>query len=233
MAVATELTVFTPGAVQTLVRGVAKEYEQKSGSTTIFVSDTAGAIAARVAAGERGDVVIATAGGLANLAKAGQVIPSSIHELGSMGVGVAIRNGAPKPDINDVAAFKATMLVARSIMFGDPAKGGQSGIHVAKVLSQLGIDKEVQPKLRIRDASPDGLKEVAAGSIEIGFGQISEILANKQVDLVGPLPGPIQELVTFSAAVSTSAKDRGAAEDLIKMMISPAAKERFKKAGFL
>lgn len=233
VARATEITVFCPGAVQTIVREIGKEYEQKSGNTIKFQYGTAGAIAKRVAGGERGDVVIATAGGLSDLAKSGQVIGGSIRELGSMGVGIAVRKGAPKPDIHDVATFKASMLAARSIMFADPAKGGQSGIHVAKVLAQLGIDKELQPKLKLRDRGPDELKEVAAGQIDIGLGQISEILANKDVDLVGPLPADIQGLVTFSASLHTSAKDNRAAEELIQMLLAPKGKERFKQAGFV
>ncbi len=233
MAVAAEITVFAPGAVQTIVRAIAKDYEQRSGNTVKLVYDTAGAIAKRVAEGERGDVVIATADGLSALAKSGQIVPSSIRELGSMGVGVAVRKGAPQPDIHDVAAFKNAMLVARSITFADPAKGGQSGIHVAKVLAQLGIEKDLQSKLKIRDRGPDGLKEVAAGTIEIGLGQISEILANKDVVLVGPLPQPIQGLVTFSAAIHKFAHDPGSAEELIQMLVAPPAKERFKQAGFI
>jgi molybdate transport system substrate-binding protein len=197
------------------------------------VSDTAGAIAKRVAAGENGDVVIATTEGLSTLAKSGQVIPSSIRELGSMGVGVAVRRGAQKPDIHDVAAFKSAMLAARLMTLADPAKGGQSGIHMAEVLVQLGIAEQLQSKLKIRDRGPDGLKEVAAGRIEIGLGQISEILANSDMALVGPLQEPIQGLVTFSAAIHKSAHDAGTAEQLIEMLVSPPAKERFKQAGFI
>lgn len=229
---AAEITVFCPGAVQTVVRALVKDYEQKSGNTVKFQFGTAGAIAKRVAGGERGDVVIATAPGLADLAKSGQVVGGSIRDLGSMGVGVAVRAGAPKPDIATVAAFKSSMLAAHSIMYADPAKGAQSGIHVAKVFAQLGIDKELQPKLQIRERGPDGLKEVASGAIEIGLGQISEILANKDVALVGPLPGELQAFVTFSASLHASAKDNRAAQELIEALTSPAARERFKQAGF-
>ncbi len=233
-ASAAEITVFTPGAVQTIVAAVAKEYEQKTGNTVKFVYGTAGAVAKRVADGEKGEVVIATAPGLAALAKSGQVVGASIRELGSMGVGVAVKKGAPKPDIHDVAAFKAAMLAARSIMYANPAGGAQSGIHVAKVMAQLGLDKEIKPpKLQLRDRGPDGLKEVAAGTIEIGLGQISEILANKDVVLVGPLPAPIQDLVTFAASLHSSAKDNAAAQALIDMLLAPATKERFKQAGFV
>jgi len=185
-AVAAELVVFCPGAVQTPVRELVKGYEQKSGNSVKFEFGTAGAIAKRVAEGATGDVVLATHSGLEGLAKQGKVDGASIRDLGSMGVGVAVKAGAPKPDIHDLASFKTSMLAAKSIMYANPAKGGQSGIHIAKVFAQIGIDKQLDPKLQLRDRGPDGLKEVAKGDIEIGLGQISEILANKEVMLVGP-----------------------------------------------
>jgi len=232
MAAAAEVTMFVPGAVQSIVREMMKDYESRSGNTVKYVFDTAGGVAKRVAGGERGDVVISTAGALANLANSGLVVQDSIRVLGAMGVGVAVRAGAARPDIGDVAAFKASMLAAKSIMYADPAKGGQSGIHVAKVMAQLGIDKDIAPKLQLRDRGPDGLKEVAAGTIEIGLGQISEILANTDVVLVGPFPAQIQDLVTFSASVRSTAQNASAAREIVELLLSPAAKERFKRAGF-
>jgi molybdate transport system substrate-binding protein len=231
-ALAAEIVVFCPGAVQTVVRDLVKSYEQKTGNTVKFEYGTAGAIAKRVGEGATGDVVIASASGIGGLAKANKVNGASIRDLGSMGVGVAVRAGAPKPDIHDVESFKRSMLAAKSIMYANPAKGGQSGIHVAKVFAQLGIDKQLESKLQLRDRGPDGLKEVAKGDIEIGLGQISEILANKDVILVGPLPDEIQGAVIFSASVHSAAKDKLAAEGLIEALVAPAAKERFKAAGF-
>lgn len=231
-AAASEVVVFCPGAVQSVVRDLAKSYEQKSGNTVKFEFATAGAIAKRVAEGAEGDVVLATNAGLAALAKDGKVDGGTIRDLGSMGVGVAVKAGAPKPDIHDVDAFKASMLAAKSIMYANPAKGGQSGIHVAKMFARLGIDKQIEPKLQLPDRGPDGLKDVAAGRIEIGLGQISEILANKDVVLVGPLPAEIQGAVTFSASVHAASKNKQAAEDLIQELTTSAAKEQFKARGF-
>jgi molybdate transport system substrate-binding protein len=231
-AAAAEVVVFCPGAVQTVVRGLLADYEQKTGNIVKFEFGTAGAVAKRVAEGATGDVVIATNKGLADLAKAGKVDGASIHDLGSMGVGVAVKAGAPKPDIHDVDSFKKSMLAARSIMYANPAKGGQSGIHIAKVFAEIGLDKQIESKLQLRDRGPDGLKEVAKGDIEIGLGQISEILANKDVVLVGPFPSAIQGSVTFSAAAHSAAKDKAAAKALIEVLTSPEAKAKFKAVGF-
>ena len=153
-AAAAEVVVFCPGAVQTVVRDLVKSYEQQSGNTVKFEFGTAGAVAKKVAEGASGDVVLATDKGLAALAKDGKVEAASIRDLGSMGVGVAVKAGAPKPDIHDVNSFKKSMLAARSIMYANPAKGGQSGIHIAKVFAQIGLDKLIKSKLQLRDRGP-------------------------------------------------------------------------------
>jgi molybdate transport system substrate-binding protein len=231
-ATAAEVVVFCPGAVQTVVRGLVGDYEKNTGNTVKFEFGTAGAVAKKVAEGAPGDVVLATDKGLAALAKAGKVEGASIRDLGSMGVGVAVKAGAPKPDIHDLESFKKSMLAAKSIMYADPAKGGQSGIHIAKVFAEIGLDKQIASKLQLRDRGPDGLKEVAKGDIEVGLGQISEILANKDVVLVGPFPPAIQGAVTFSAAVHEASKEKAAARSLIEILTSPAAKEKFRTFGF-
>jgi len=231
-ATAAEIVVFCPGAVQSVVRPLVQDYEKTSGNTVKFEFATAGAIAKKVAEGAAGDVVIATDKSLATLAKDGKVDGASIKDLGSMGVGVAVKVGAPKPDIHDVDAFKKSMLAAKSIMYANPAKGGQSGIHVAKVFTELGLDKQLASKIQLRDRGPDGLKEVAKGDIEVGLGQISEIIANKDVVLVGPFPPAIQGAVTFSAGVHSGAKDKAAAKALIDLLSSSTAKEKFKAVGF-
>jgi molybdate transport system substrate-binding protein len=231
-AMAADVVVFCPGAVQSVVRELVKSYEQKTGNTVRFEFGTAGAVAKRVAEGAQGDVVLATNSGLAKLATQGKVDGASIRDLGSMGVGVAVKAGAAKPDIHDVESFNKSMLAAKSIMYANPAKGGQSGIHVAKVFAEIGLDKQIASKVQLRDRGPDGLKEVAKGEIEIGLGQISEIIANKDVVLVGPFPAAIQGAVTFSGAVHAGSTNKKAAEELLQLLVTPAAKEKFKALGF-
>jgi molybdate transport system substrate-binding protein len=149
-----------------------------------------------------------------------------------MGVGVATRKENARPDVSTVPAFKSAMLAARSITFADPAFGGQSGIHVAKVFEQLGIAQEVKPRLQLRPGAPEAFKEVARGEIEIGLGQISEILANQDIVLIGPLPAEIQSSVEFSAGLHASAGAPDVARAFTDFIAAPAAKERFRKLGF-
>jgi molybdate transport system substrate-binding protein len=227
-----EFVVICAGAVQSVVPALVQTYQQQSGNTIKFEYGTAGSIAKRIAEGAGADVVIAAASDLVVLARAGKVDGASIRDLGSMGVGVAVRAGAPMPDIHDVASFKRSLLAARSVTCGNPAKGGQSGIHIAKVLASLGIDRQLEPKLQLRDSGRDGFVEVANGDIEIGLGQISEIIANKGVVLVGPFPAEIRGGVIFSAAAHCATKDKHAAEKIVRCLITPAAKKKFKSAGF-
>jgi len=232
LAGAAEIVVFCPGAVQTVVTEQAKSYTQATGHTVKLIYGTAGAVAKRVADGESGDVVITTAPMLANLAKSGQVAGNSLRALGSMGVGVAVRAGAAQPDVRTVESFKAAMLAARSITFADPAFGGQSGIHVAKVFEELGIAAELKPKLQLRPGAPEAFVELARGDIEVGLGQISEILANKGVVLVGPLPPAIQGSTAFAAGLHSGTKSADAAQAFVEFLVAPAAQARFRELGF-
>ena len=206
---AAEIVVFCPGAVQSVVRELVKSYEQKSGNTVKFEFGTAGAVAKRVAEGEQGDVVIATNGRSRQARHAGQGRRrkhSRSRQHGRRRRGQGRQRRSPTSTMS--TSFKKSMLAAKSIMYANPAKGGQSGIHIAKVFAEIGLDKQIASKVQLRDRGPDGLKEVAKGDIEIGLGQISEILANKDVVLVGPFPAAIQGAVTFSAAVHAGARTR-------------------------
>jgi molybdate transport system substrate-binding protein len=232
LAGAAEIIVFCPGAVRSVVTELSKSYTQATGHTIKFVYGTAGSVAKQVAGGDSGDVVITTEELMANLANSGRVDAKSTTALGSMGVGVAVRKGIAQPDVRTVDAFKAAMLAARSITFADPAFGGQSGIHVAKVFEQLGIAQELKPKLQLRPGAPEAFVEVARGDIEVGLGQISEILANKGLVLVGPLPPAIQSSVAFATARHSGSKAADAATAFIGHLTSPLAKQHFRELGF-
>jgi molybdate transport system substrate-binding protein len=227
-----QLVVFCPGAVRGVVTELAQAYERDSGNTVKLEFGTAGALQKRAVAGDAADVAIVTAAGLDELVKQGKIVGSSKHSVGKVGVGVAVRAGAPKPDISTPDAFKQAMLHARSVMYADPALGGQSGIHVARVFERLGIAGEMKPKSRLRPGAPEGLAEVAKGEIEVGLGQMSEIVAAKGVTLVGPLPSALQNTLTFSAGRMMASREAAAADRFIAELVSPQAREKFSAAGF-
>lgn len=229
---AAEITVYCPGAVRGVVAELAQGFQRDSGHTVKFVFGTAGALQKRAAAGEAGDVVIVTASGLDELVKLGKVAAGSRRDVGKVGVGVAVRAGALLPDISTPDAFRQAMLDARSVMYADPALGGQSGIHTARVFERLGIAEAMKAKTQLRPGAPQGLSEVAKGDIEIGIGQVSEIVAAKGVTLVGPLPEPLQNTLVFSGGLLTSSTASTVAQAFVEYIVSPAARQRFQAAGF-
>ncbi len=231
-AAAAEIKVFCPGAVQGVVSELAQTFQQSTGHAVKFEYGTAGAVAKRVTGGEVGDVAITTAAGLARLAEQGLIVVDSRRDLGEVGVAVAVRSGALAPDVSTPDAFKRAMLGAKSVMYADPALGGQSGIHTARVFEKLGIAEAMKPKTALRPGAPQGLVEVARGDIEIGIGQMSEIVAAKGVQLAGPLPRELQNTLTFSAGVLASAVAQDAARAFIGHLTSSAARDKFKAAGF-
>lgn len=231
-ASAAEITVLCPGAVRSVVEELTQGFQRDTGHTVKFEFGTAGALQKRAAAGEAGDVVIVTAAGLENIIKQGKVVNGSGRDVGKVGVAVAMHPGMPLPDISTPEAFRQAMLAAKSVMYADPALGGQSGIHTAQVFEKLGIAEAMKPKTRLRPGAPQGLVEVAKGEIEIGIGQMSEIVAAKGVQLVGPLPRELQNTLTFSAGLMAGARSAEAARNFIELLVSPAAREKFKAAGF-
>jgi molybdate transport system substrate-binding protein len=229
---AAEIKVFCPGAVRSVVGELAQSFQRDSGHTVKLEFGTAGALAKRAAAGEIADVVIVTSSALEALIKQGKVVVGSRQDVGKVDVGVAVRAGNPVPDISTPEAFKQAMLDAKSVMYADPALGGQSGIHTARVFERLGIAEQMKPRTMLRPGAPEGLKEVAAGSIEIGIGQMSEIVAAKGVTVVGPLPAMIQNTLTFSAGLMSAAVAADVAKVFIAHIVAPAAREKFRAAGF-
>ena len=225
-----ELKVFCPGAVRGVVTELAVTFQHATGHSVKFEYGTAGAVAKRVGAGEAGDVAITTAGSLTGLQEQGFISTGSKRDLGAVGVAVAVRSGAPLPDVSTPETFKKTMLEAKSVMYADSALGGQSGIHTAKVFETLGIADAMKPKTMLRPGAPQGL--VAKGEIELGIGQMSEIVAAKGVQLVGPLPASLQNTLVFSAGIVANTQNAEAARAFIAHLATAAAREQFKAAGF-
>jgi molybdate transport system substrate-binding protein len=151
--------------------------------------------------------------------------------IAKVGVGVFVRKGAVKPDLSSADAFKRSMLAARSIAYPDPAGGGASGIYVASLLERLGIAAEMKPKTRLSTLGTL-YASVASGEVEIGFNQVSEILAQPTVELAGPLPPEIQNYTQFLPGIVTGSSQAEGARVLVTFLYSPAAKTVLKAKGF-
>ena len=197
----------------------------------------AGAIAERARKSEAADVVIATRPQMEGLESQGKVVPGSRVDIAGIALGVAVRKGAPKPDIGTVDAFKRALLSARSIGYRDPATGSTSGIYTAHMIERLGLAEDLKSKTKL-DNSPGDRPEnvfdaVADGEVEMQIGQMTEIVIAPGVDLVGPLPREVQDVSILTAAIATASKTPETARALIGFITSSSAAAVLNANGFL
>src|SRR5215831_8763680 len=202
IARAAEINVLSAVALHPAIDALIPDFEKSSGHKVTVAYGTAGGVAERVQKGESVDLVISAAPRIDQLQAQGKVLAGSRVNIAKVGVGVFVRKGAAKPDISSADAFKRSMLAARSIAYPDPAGGGASGIYVASLLERLGIAAEMKSKTRLSTLGTL-YANVASGEIEIGFNQVSEILAQPTVELVGPLPSAIQNFTQFAPGIVT------------------------------
>jgi molybdate transport system substrate-binding protein len=226
-----ELRVLSAGAVTEAVSEIAERFHAEDGTVVATTFGTVGAIEDKLRQGTPADVLILSAPALEAQERAGKIVPGSRAELGRVGIGVAVREGVPRPDIATAESFKRALLAARSLVYADPAKGASSGIYFAELLGRLGIADAVKEKTTLL---PGGyvVELVAKGGAEIGVHQISEILPVKGVTLVGPLPPELQKYTVYAAGVTTDAAAPDRATALIKRLTGPAGRATFTRAGF-
>jgi molybdate transport system substrate-binding protein len=227
---AAEIKVLTGGAFKSAVMALVPEFEKQTGHKVIVDNDTAGALKKRIDGGETFDVAIITPAAIEELAKEGKVVGATHTKLAQVGVGVGVKEGAPKPDISSVDAIKKALLNAKAVAYIDPASGGSSGIYVDKLIEKLGIASEVRAKAKLKKGGY-AADFVASGEADIVLHQISEIVPVKGVALVGPLPAEIQNYTTYSGAVSTQTKQPDAAKALLRLFADPQGAAMLKSKG--
>ena len=186
--------------------------------------DATQAILARLGEGMRPDLLILTADAMEDLRKRGRV--AQVRALGSSGVGLAVRAGAPKPDIGSVDALKRALMSASSVAH---SKLGSSGLYFSELLERLGIDGRLKRRLVV-EKGPVGLA-VAAGDAEIGVQQLCELAPVCGIEIVGPLPAPLQRLTHFSAGIPAHAARPQAALALFELLLSDAARAGMIEGG--
>jgi len=229
-AAAAEIKVLTAGAFKQVLLVLVPDFEKQTGHKVILENDTVGALTKRIEGGEAFDLAVLTPAAVNDLSAKGKFVAGSRTNLGRVGVGVVVKEGAPKPDISSVDAFKKTLLAAKSVAYIDPAAGGSSGIYVAGLLDKLGVAADVKPKAKL---IPGGAvaEHIARGEAEIGIHQISEILPVKGITLVGPLPADIQNYTVYAAGLGANGKESEAAKALLKTLSGPAAADVLKSKG--
>ena len=215
---AAEVKVLTAGAFKQVVLALAADAEKQTGNKLIIDNDTAGALQKRIESGEPFDVAIITPAIVDSLANSGKITPNSRVNLATAGIGVVVKEGAPKPDIGTVDAFKNALLAAKSVAYID------------KLLERLGIADQIRPKAKLKKGGYVA-ELIVSGEAELGVHQISEIVPVKGAALVGPLPKEIQNTTTYAAGLSATAQNKEAAQAVIEVFSGPAAAAILKSKG--
>src|SRR5262249_37170046 len=154
---------------------------------------------------------------LAELVKNGKIGPDGLSRIMLSRVGVAVKAGAPKPDISTPEKFKAALVAAKSVAHSQ----GASGQHFVTVIQRLGLVDVLKPQTGVGEGKPVGAA-VAAGEAEIGIQQVAELLPVPGIDFVGPLPGDLQKIIVYAAAIPAKAKEADAARAFVRFLGSEA-----------
>ena len=231
---AAEITVMISGGFSAAYYKLVPEFERASGHKVVTLrgpsmGETPQAIPNRLARGETTDVVIVVGYALDGLIGNGKVRGDSRTDLAWSPIGMAVRAGAPKPDISTVEAFKRALIAAKSIAHSDSA----SGVYLStELFGRLGVLEKIKGKLYKSPGEPVG-RVVARGQAEIGFQPVSELRPHPGIDIVGPIPAELQIVNVFRAGVAANAREPEAARALIAFLVSPAARPAILEAGML
>ena len=222
------LRFVSAGAAQGLVDAIARE----RGVAITGSFGAVGAMLEKLDAGEPADVVILTRKQVEQLGKQSRVVRASVADLGAVPTSIAVRIADPAPDVGDEAGLRAALLAADTIHFPDPSRA-TAGIHFARVLEQLGLRGELQPRLRTYPNGATAMRALAETTGHpIGCTQATEILATPGVRLVGPLPRGFELDTVYTAAVHANAAGSEAAAAFVRELTGEKARQRRRDAGF-
>ena len=222
------MKVFSSIAVQPAVEALLPSY---TGARPDFVWNTAPALIKRLQAGDTADLLILNRAGMDAMQREGRILAGSEVTLASSPAAVAVKAGAPHPDIGTAEALKRTLLAARSISYSDPKAGGASGIHFAKVIEQMGIAREVNAKNRFPPAGGLCARFLATGEVELAIQQVPELKQVAGIEIVGPLPKPHELVTVFVAGTGKASAMAAEAKALLDFLRTPAATAVFRDKG--
>ena len=229
---AAEINALVSTAIKAATDELLPPFERANGHLVRATYGPSGALIRRFDAGERADVFVTDSLAIDALIKQGKVVPARV-ELARTGIGIAVRKGAPRPDVSTPEALKHALLAARSVAHAAPASGSITAAHIMGVFERLGIAAEVTAKVKLAAGGPDGRVSVLVsnGVAEIGLQQVSELMSNPDVDVIGMLPPELQQITLYSAGVTASAREPKAAAAMIAALSAPSAAAIFKAKG--
>jgi molybdate transport system substrate-binding protein len=229
---AVELNVLAAGATESIIRDMVGTFEQQSGHSPKLTYAPVGALRDKIYAGEPADLTIVTPVIIEQLQAKGLVRTDTTVPLGQVGGGIAVRQGAPRPAIGTPEELKQSLLAATEIYYADP-KIATAGAYLLQVADRLGIGEEVRKKGKTAGGGKVSMELMAKSTVPaIGLTQISEILSVPEVVLVGPYPGSLQSMTTYTGILLKNTPHTEAASSFLRFLMSPAVQARFRQAGY-
>jgi len=213
------MKILCTNGLKSVMLDLESALEGKSATRPTLVWGSTVGLAKEIADGGNGDLAVLTAEAIDDLIARGKAAAGSRVDLARSGIGLAVRAGASKPDIASPQSLRSALLAAKSVAH---SKTGQSGLYFPTVLERLGIAEQMKPKMVVPEGGIPIGEIVAKGEAEIGIQQISELLPVPGIEIVGPLPVPLQKITTFSAGLLTTAKEPDAAKALVKFVVAEA-----------
>jgi len=228
---AADITFLCAGALETTVEELLPEFQKATRHNVKATFAAIGVITQRLRKGDAADLATVSPQQWDELQNEAKIDPAVRVVIAKVGVGVFVKKGAPKPDISSVDGFRSALVNARSVALADPAGGGPVGAYSVRLFERLGITAELSPKLKLVGGGLPPIEPVVKGEAEIGLTTISEILQFPGVELVGPLPGAIQNFIVFTATIPANAREPAAAKALIDFLSSAKAISILKSKG--
>jgi molybdate transport system substrate-binding protein len=228
------LNILSGGATQGLVASLTPVFKARTGFDILGEFGAVGAMANKLRQGTPADIVILTAAIVATLAEEKLVVASSITDVGQVETALAVRAGDPPVTVRDAAGLRECLLASDAIFVPDTV-ASTAGIHIAKVLAQLGIADEVATRLRIFPNGATAMREMATSDARrpIGCTQSTEIISTRGVMLSGVLPPGCELATMYTAGITTKAAHAPQAQELIGLLIGAGQREQRERAGFI
>lgn len=230
MAAAADIRVLSVGAVQNAVRPLAVDFSRETGHKIVFTVGSPAVVAQKLKDGETFDAVIVSEPAMDALDKEGIVNPESRVRLANTGIAVAVRAGAPVPNLSTPEAFKEALLAAKSLVYGDPTLRNQSGEKAEQILAKAGLLDALKGKLRIVPGQAESQDLIAKGEVEMGLYNLSEIPESKGLKIAGPVPAPLQLTTTYEGALMSDGSVPQAAREFIRFLSDPDARAKWLAA---
>lgn len=227
MASAVELQLLSALAMREAYRELIPPFEEANGRRVAVTWAGTVDIMKRMKAGECYDLVVASRGAIDDLVKLGKIAPTGILDVAASGIGIAVRQGAPRPDISSTGSLKRAVLAARTVGYST----GPSGVYLAGLFERMGIADDVKAKLRSVPSGGTIGTIIASGEAELGFQQMSELVNAPGIDFIGPLPAEVQYTTVITAGIPTNAKDSVTAQVLAEYLGGAESKGAIERAG--